>query len=218
MRTKTRIVIADDHPIFRQGLRQIIERDPTLTVVGEAEDGAAALSLIQTERPDLAILDVDMPTLDGFRVARALAASRLDVPLIFLTMHMDEGLFNEALDLNARGYVLKDTAISDLLQCVRAVLAGGNFISAQLTSLLLKRRNAGAGLLRQNPGLGDLTPTERRVLMLIADDKTNREIAEEMFISVRTVESHRANISQKLDLRGAHALLKFALAHKSELS
>ena len=218
MRTETRIVIADDHPIFRQGLRQIIERDPTLTVVGEAEDGAAALSLIQAERPDLAILDVDMPTLDGFRVARALAASHLEVPLIFLTMHMDEGLFNEALDLNARGYVLKDTAISDLLQCVRAVLAGGSFISTQLTSLLLKRRHAGAGLLRQNPGLGDLTPTERRVLKLIADDKTNRDIAEEMFISVRTVESHRANISQKLDLRGAHALLKFALAHKSELS
>ena len=218
MPTETRIIIADDHPIFRQGLRQIIERDPDFKVIAEAEDGAAALAMIQEQRPDLVILDIDMPKLDGFRVARSLAEGGLSVPLIFLTMHKDEGLFNEALDLNARGYVLKDTAISDLLTCVRAVLAGENFISPQLSTLLLKRRHQAVDLLAQKPGLSALTPTERRVLKLIAEDKTNKEIAEEMFISVRTVESHRANISQKLDLHGAHALLKFALTHKSELS
>jgi DNA-binding NarL/FixJ family response regulator len=213
-----RILIADDHPIFREGLRRLIESENGLEVVSEAGDGRTALREIEAFQPDVAILDVDMPEMDGFDVARAVKEKRLPVELVFITMYKDEEMFNEALDLGVKAYVLKDSAVTDLIGAVRAVLAGSNFISPALSSHLINRHGRANALERKKPGLKDLTPTERRILPLIADNKTSREIAEALFISVRTVENHRSNICQKLDLHGAHALLKFALEHKSELS
>jgi DNA-binding NarL/FixJ family response regulator len=212
------VIIADDHPVFRQGLRQVIEKDQGLKVVAEAEDGEAALEQMRAHQPEVAILDVDMPKLDGFAVVRAAQAERLPTVVVFLTMHKDEDLFNEALDLGAKGYVLKDSAITDIIGSIKAVKSGQNFISPQLSTYLLNRHGRAASLHQQKPSLKDLTPTERRILRLVAENKTSKEIAQELFISVRTVDNHRTNIGNKLELHGPHALLKFALDHKSELA
>src|SRR5262249_35820545 len=142
---------------------------------------------------------------------------KLQVEAIFLTMHKDEDLFNEAMNLGVKGYVLKDSAVTDIAAAVKAVVIGQSYISPSLSSYLISRGSRASSLAKQRPGLNVLTPTERRILRLIAENNTSREIAEELFISIRTVDNHRANISAKLELQGSHALLKFALEHKSEL-
>jgi len=218
MKPEIRIVIADDHPIFRRGLRSVIETDQKLKIVAEAEDGEAALEQIQTLQPEIAILDMEMPNRDGFEVMQEIQEKKLPVAIIFLTMHRDERLFNTALDRGAKGYVLKDSAVNDIIAGINAVAAGEHFISPQLSTYLLNRRSKRASLKEQKPGLDKLTPTERQVLRLIAANKTSREIADCLGISARTVEKHRANTSEKLELHGSHALLNFALDHKSELS
>ena len=213
-----RIVIADDHPIFRKGLRSTIETEPKLKIVAEAEDGEQALELIQTLKPDIAILDMEMPNKGGFEVIQEVREKKLLVAVIFLTMHKDERFFNAALDRGAKGYVLKESAVNDIIASIKAVACGQNFISPQLSTYLLNRRSKVASLKEQKPGLDNLTPTERQVLRLIAANKTSKQIADELFVAIRTVEKHRANISEKLELHGSHALLNFALDHKSELS
>jgi len=217
MKNEIKILIADDHPVFRKGLIQVVSADPALNVVAEAEDGERALELIERHAPQVALLDVDMPKLDGIAVAQAAGEKNLPVEIVFLTMHKDEDVFNEAMDAGAKGFVLKESAVTDIIRSIRAVAAGEHFISPQLSSYLLNRSRAAASLVRQKPNLQNLTQTERRVLKMIAESKTSREIADELFVSIRTVENHRANISAKLDLRGAHALLKFALANRSAL-
>lgn len=216
--SEIRIVIADDHPIFRKGLRGTIETDPTLKIIAEAEDGAEALELIQTLKPEIAILDMEMPHKDGFEVIQEIQEKKLPVLVIFLTMYKDERFFNAAMNRGAKGYVLKESAVNDIITGIKAVASGQHFISPLLSTYLLNRHQRTASLAVQKPGLSNLTPAEREVLRLIAANKTSKQIAGELFIAVRTVEKHRANISEKLELRGSHALLNFALEHKSELS
>ena len=218
MAAEIRIILADDHPIVRQGLRQTIESERGLKVVAEASDGLEALEQIKSQRPDVVILDIDMPRLDGFGVLRALREERASVEVVFLTIHREEDFFNEAVNLGAKGYVLKDSALADIVNCVKSVASGQPYVSPELTSLMLNRRRRSASLSRSKPELKDLSPAQRRVLKLIAEYKTSREIAQELFISHRTVETHRTNICNKLEIHGNHALMKFALAHKSELS
>lgn len=217
MKAEIRVLIVDDHPIFRRGLRQVIEMDPHLKVIGEAEDGETALERLQESPVDVAILDVDMPNKDGFEVAQAISEQRLPVEVIFLTMHKDERFFNAALNLGVKGYVLKDSAVTEIISGIKAVAAGQDYISPALSTYLLKRSRRAATLIEQKPSLENLTPTERRILKLIAAYKTSKEIADELRISTRTVEHHRANISEKLELKGSHALLKFAIEHESQL-
>jgi DNA-binding NarL/FixJ family response regulator len=218
MSHELRVVIADDHPIFRHGLRQLVEKDPQIKVVAEADNGETALELIAIHRPEVAVVDVNMPGKDGFEVQRGIQNQHLSTLVIFLTMHKDEMHFNEALNLGVKGYVLKESAATDITSCIKAVAAGQNYVSPELSTYLLNRGQRTAALLKDQPNLGELTATERRVLALLAGYKTNREIAAELFVSVRTIENHRANICSKLNLHGTHALMKFALKHKSELS
>jgi two-component system, NarL family, response regulator DegU len=213
-----RILIADDHPIFREGLKKVFSRDAQLQVVGEAEDGAGAIARLAELRPDVAVLDLDMPGKDGFAVMRAAREARLAVKVIILTTHDNEELFHRALDLGVAGYVLKDGAVTEIINAIRAVAAGRNHISPGLATYLLNRAGRAARLAERKPAINDLTPAERRVLKMIAYEKTSKEIAEALCVSVRTVEHHRSNICEKLDLHGFNALVKFALAHKSELS
>jgi DNA-binding NarL/FixJ family response regulator len=217
MANEISIIIADDHPIVRQGLRQTIEAVGGLKIVAEASEGRTALEQIEKLKPEVAILDIDMPELDGFGVARNVREQELPVHIIFLTIHREEEFLNEAINLGAKGYVLKDSALTDIVNCVKAVSMGQHYVSPTLTSHLLNRRERSTNLRQQQHGLKDLSPTELRVLKLIAEYKTSKEIAEELFISPRTVETHRTNICNKLELHGSHALMKFALAHKPEL-
>jgi DNA-binding NarL/FixJ family response regulator len=217
MNDKIKIVIADDHPIVRQGLRQMIEADRNLTVVGEASDGETALQMIETHQPNVAVLDIDMPGIGGFDVVRELERKKIAINIIFLTMHTEEKIFQTAMDLGIKGYVLKDSPPHDIVAGIKSVAAGRPFISPAMSALLLNRRRRTRKLEGERPELAALTPTERRILKLIAEDKTSREIGTELFVSHRTVHAHRANILQKLNLSGNLALVKFAITHKSSL-
>lgn len=218
MKNEIRVLIADDHPVFRQGLRQVLEGERDFEVTAEVGDGEQALEQIDQNPPHVVVLDIDMPKMDGFAAARIIRAKRIPVEIVFLTMHKDERLLNEAIDLGVKGFLLKDSAATEIIACVRAVAAGQDFISPLLSPYLLNRRRSAGRLAASKPELDDLTPAERRVLRLIGDNKTSKEIAAELFISVRTVENHRANIADKLNLHGSHTLLKFAIENKSALS
>lgn len=212
-----RILIADDHPVFRQGLRYTIEADKQLIVVAEAADGEQALARLQDTAVDVAMLDLTMPVKDGFAVARAVKDLRLNVPLVFLTMHKDEHYLQAALELGIKGYVLKDSAAMEIVNCLKAVAAGNEYVSPALSSYLIRRHTKAAAFASENPALEQLTPTERRILKLIAEGQTSREIAARMGIGIRTVEHHRNNITTKLELRGSHALVKFAIQNQAKL-
>ena len=209
------VLIADDHPIFRRGLHEVIAAEPRFRLVAQVEDGEAAWDAIHRHAPQVAVLDVDMPRKDGLAVTRAVKEARLAVAIVLLTMHRNERLFNTALDLGVEGYVLKDSAMTEIVSAINATAAGRRYITPLLTEFLLHRDRAG-GVAQGHPQLALLTEAERRVLALVAEYKTSREIATELFISVRTVDRHRADIVTKLDLHGAHALLQFALAHKDQ--
>lgn len=215
MNEEIKIFIADDHPLFRDGLKSLIERDAAMKIVGEAGDGASALEKLANTSADVAILDIDMPVKDGFEVAAALRESNLPTRAIFLTMHKDEHFLNKALDLDVKGYLIKESAATDIINCIRIVAAGGVFISPMISGLLLKRVRRAEKTKDSAALLEDLTATERRILKLIAEYKTSREIGDALFVSFRTVENHRANIARKLDLKGAHAVIKFALENKT---
>lgn len=217
MTAPIRLLIADDHPLLRAGLRQAIMTDPYLEIIAEAADGATALELLTAHQPDVAVLDIEMPRLTGFALLREMRAQRLSTAVVFLTMYRDEEMFNEALDLGALGYVLKDSAMTDITGAIRAAANGQPFISPAISAYLFNRASRAHTFAEQVPGLYTLTQTERRILKLIAENKTSKEIAAELFISYRTVENHRANICQKLELKGSHSLLKFAFEHKAEL-
>jgi DNA-binding NarL/FixJ family response regulator len=211
------VLIADDHPIFRRGLRQVIEAEPRLKVVAEADDGATALEQIRRLRPTVAVLDIHMPNMSGFDLARAVREEGLEVEVIFLTMHKAEDMFNAAMDLGVKGYVLKESAITDLVASIKAVASREAYISPLLSSFLLNRSARVAASNQTSKNMDALTPTERRVLRMLSDYKTSKEIADELFIHPRTVNNHRANICAKLGLHGSHALMKFAVEHKSEI-
>jgi DNA-binding NarL/FixJ family response regulator len=212
---QTTIVIADDHPIVRKGLRDVIEAQADLKVVAEADDGEAAVALIAKLRPRIAVLDLHMPKMDGFRVQEELRKRNVPVETIFLTMHNGADLLHKAMDLGGKGYILKESALVEIVNGIRSVAAGHHFVSPSMTAALLDRRAQAQRLERDI--LSDLTPSERRILSMIAAGKETKGIAAELHIHHRTVETHRANICQKLRLNGANSLLRFALEHRSEL-
>jgi len=217
MAQRTTVLIVDDHPLFRSGLRQVIAEDSRFELIGETGDGEAALQLIREKKPDVAVLDVNLPGLSGLEIARKLKDKRLPTRVIMLTMHKDEETCNRALDIGAKGFVLKENAVEEILKAIAAVAGGEHYLSSTISGYLVRRRNRAETLAAKKPGLDDLTKAERRILKLIAEKKTSRQIGAELFISPRTVEAHRANISAKLELRGSHSLLQFALENRSAI-
>ncbi len=217
MNSSIRLLIADDHPLFRQGLRKTLEAEPGFQIVQEAGDGPSALRGIRASSPDICILDIQMPGLDGLEVVRQMQAQHLRAEVVLLTMYKEEDLLNTALDLGVKGYVLKESAITDIVDSVRSVVRGQRYLSPTLSDFLVSRRVAAEALQSAKPGLRRLTPAECRILRLIAQDKTSKEIADELGLSPRTIENHRSNICEKLNVHGIHSLVKFAYENKSRL-
>jgi DNA-binding NarL/FixJ family response regulator len=213
MTSEITILIADDHPIFQRGLQQIIETDNKLKIVASVNNGEDALHNLRSLNPHVAVLDVDMPGRDGFSVLKAVKEEKLPTEVILLTMHKEERFFNLALNAGVKGYVVKDSAVGEITHAIHAVAKGENFISPVLSTLLMKRIS---GTAKQTP-VESLTASEHRVLKLVSEAKNNKQIADELFISIRTVENHRANICAKLGLEGKNALLTYALTNKSKI-
>ena len=218
MDEEIRVLIADDHPLMRRGLRLSVEEDPGLKVVAEASDGEAALSLIKQHQPHVALLDIEMPKLDGLGVAREMVKTGLKTEIIFLTLHSSQDLFRSAMDLGCKGYILKDSAVQEVVAGIHAVASGRPYISSAITADLLQNRNQ-ADPKSSSALTSNLTPTELRIMRLIASGKTSKEIGADLSIHYRTVENHRTNICRKLELdgEGANALLRFALQNKNIL-
>jgi DNA-binding NarL/FixJ family response regulator len=216
-RDKISVLIVDDHPLFRQGLRQVIVGDPRFQVAGEADEAASAIKLIDQAKPAVVVLDVNLPGMSGLEMASVLKAKKSKAALVVLTMLKDEQVFNQAMNAGVKGFVLKENAAGEILNCIASVATGEPYVSPSLSGFLLKRRSRAETLAARTPSLADLTTAERRILKAIAQKKTSKEIASELFVSPRTVESHRANIATKLSLKGANSLLQFALEHRDAL-
>ncbi len=216
MEAPSTIIIADDHPIVREGLVRTIERDKSFTLVGQAGDGAEAMRLIEELHPDIALLDLTMPLMDGLEIARRVQRQGLLTELVILTMHNDPEHLNGALDLGVRGYLVKESVSLDLLACLKAVMMGQYYVSPVLSHLLLERRKQVIRSSENLPLRERLTPAELSVLRLVAENKTNKEIAKSLFVSIRTVENHRARMCQKLGVKGHNQLLLFAREHRGQ--
>jgi two-component system response regulator DegU len=217
MRKPITVLVADDHPLFRKGLIDVLRAEPELKVVQEAGDGASALRLLKELRPDVMVLDIEMPQGGGMEVAREMQRLNLPAQIIFITAYKDPETFDEAMNLGVKGYVLKESAVTDIVAGIKTVAAGNRYISPSLSGLLFDRSRAAQTLREKVPGLDALTAGERRILKLVSQDRTSKEIAADLGLSARTVENHRANIAGKLGLSGSHSLLKFAYDNKSKL-
>jgi DNA-binding NarL/FixJ family response regulator len=213
-RAAVRVLLVDDHSLYRQGLRMALSGQEGLDVVGEAANGAEAMSLFGTLAPDMVVLDIHLPDTTGLDLARVMLQHRRDVRLAILTMLRDEEVFNVALGLGVLGYVLKECAADEIIDCIRAVMRNEPYVSAQLSGYLLRRRALTEAGPATDNALDRLTTAERRVLRLLAQSMTTKEIALELAVSPRTIEAHRANIGGKLGLKGSHSLLRYAISNR----
>ena len=208
-RVPLRILLADDHATVRHGLRLIIESEPDMTVVGEASDGNEVVRQVRELRPDVIVMDISMPGMNGLAATRALKKMKPDAVIVTLTRHADDAYLQELLRAGASGYVLKRSAPTELLHAIRRTAAGGQYLDSTLTSRLT------AGLLGGERGAKKpatpLTDREAAVLRLIASGYSNKEIAARLGLSVKTIEAHKANAMRKLDLTGRIDIVKYAV-------
>ncbi|MBI5215380.1 MAG: response regulator transcription factor [Ignavibacteriae bacterium] len=211
------ILLADDHPVYRKGLRDIINEEPAMNVVGETGEGDRVIPLVRERHPDILFLDLSLPGMDGMEIAEQISLNKLPVKVIILTMHNEEGTFNKALDFGVYGYMLKDCAPNYIIDAIKKVHRGEQFICPHISEYLLRRHATAKKILKQTPSLTDLTETERKILKLISLEKTSQQIADMLFISIRTVDTHRSHICEKLNIHGCNALLKFAIENRSSL-
>ncbi len=204
----TTIVLADDHPIVREGLRNVLEREPDLSVVGEANDGTGALQLVESLRPTLLILDIRMPGKSGLEVAREIARSSPETRVLILSMYAGEGYVMEALASGVAGYILKETDTGNLVPAIRQIMNGARYLSPSVNDRVIE-----AYIQKTRGGTVDpvdtLTVRERQVLRLLTEGYSNAQIAERLSISVRTAEHHRANLMRKLKFKSSFEIVAF---------
>lgn len=216
MKNSVNILIADDHPIFRRGLKDLIEESNSDYIIYEAEDGQKAVDVVKKYNSGVAILDLDMPHLNGLQAAEECLKINNSIKIIILTMYKDEHLFNQSIDIGILGYVLKENAVNEILNAINSVISGQPYISPAISSFVINRsRNVENK--NSESGSSRLTETERNILKLISESKTSREIAEELFVSIKTIEKHRFNICSKLNIHGTHALIKYAFENRDKL-
>ncbi len=208
---KIRIMLADDHKLMRSGLRVLLEQQGDLSVVGEVSDGREAVALADSLKPEVLVMDIGMPNLNGIEAAAQITHTHPEIAIVMLSMHSDESYVLRALKAGAKGYLLKDSAETDLLRAVHAVAEGKSFFSPAVSKVLLddyvrKLKRSGT----EDP-YDLLTPREREVLQLVAEGKSNKDVAQILNLSVYTVETHRSNIMEKLNLRGVPELILYAV-------
>ncbi len=206
-----RILLADDHTVIRTGLRLVLEQEQGFIVVGEAADGRQAVGLAASLNPDVVVLDIGMPNLNGIEAARQIHAQSETIAIVILSMHSDEGYILRALRAGAKGYLLKDSAETDLIRAVRAVREGKSFFSPAVGKVLLEDYMRKLERTGAEDSYELLSPREREVLQLVAEGKSNKEVAEVLHVSPYTVETHRARIMEKLNLKGLPELILFAV-------
>jgi two-component system response regulator NreC len=206
-----RIVLADDHTIIRSGLRLLLEQQPDFKVVAEAADGRQAAQLVAKHRPDVVILDIGMPQLNGIEATRQIVAQESHPNVVILSMHSDESYVLRALKAGARAYILKNAAEADLIRAVQAVSEGKSFFSPVISKMLLEDYVRQVRDKEVEDSYDLLTPREREILQLIAESKTNKEIATILGLSPHTVETHRGNILEKLNLHSVPELILYAV-------
>ena len=206
-----RIVLADDHQLFRRGLRVLLEQQPDLTVVAEAKDGREAVAAVESLKPHVLVMDIGMQNLNGIEAARQLTERQGGVAIVILSMHSDESYVLRALKAGAKAYLLKDSAEADLIRAIHAVADGKSFFSPAVSKVLLddymrKLQRSGA-----EDAYDLLTPREREILQLVVEGNSNKEVANMLNLSVYTVETHRSNIMEKLNLKGVPELILYAV-------
>jgi two-component system, NarL family, response regulator NreC len=208
---KIRILLADDHTLIRGGLRLLVEQQPDLVVVGEAEDGRQAVALAASLKPDVAVLDIGMPSLNGIEAAKQISEGESRAAVVILSMHADETYILRALKAGARGYLLKDSTESDLARAIRVVAEGKSFFSPAVSKVLLEDYVRKLQRTGGEDSYDLLTPREREILQLVAEGKSNKEVANLLHLSVYTVETHRANFMEKLKLKSVPELILYAV-------
>ena len=211
------MLIADDHPLIRRGLRDVIGENSRFKIVGEASDGQEALRLLASLKPQIVIVDIDMPRCNGLETLREIRQLPFPVKVVILTMYKEEDMFNTAMDLGAKAYVLKENAANEIVSALEKVDGGEAFVSTLMLEAGQRRSERVRELLLSKPQIESLTPAERRILKLIGEDYTSKEIADRLKLSVRTVDNHRQHICNKLKLHGTHSLLKFAFDNSAYL-
>ena len=204
----TRVMIVDDHAIVRAGLRALLFEETAFDLVGEAAGGYEALELVEKTKPDVLILDLSMPDLDGISVTRKIKPNFPDLKILILTLHEDEALLKEAIKAGAAGYILKRAAEAELISAIRTILRGDLYVDPSMVRGLLEESRQVQ--VKQSDPTETLTPRETEILRLIVEGYTNRQIGQELNISIRTVEGHRANISDKLGLHSRVELVRYA--------
>jgi two-component system response regulator NreC len=208
---KLRILLADDHTVMRTGLRVLLERQPNLEVVGEAENGRDSIQLAASLRPDVVVMDVGMPVLNGIEATKTIVTEDLNIAVVILSMHADESYVMRALKAGARGYLLKDSAPADLLGAIQAVTQNKSFFSPKVSRILAEDY---VRVLKQKGAVDSydlLTSREREILQLLAEGKANKEVAAALNISPYTVETHRSHILEKLNLHNPAELILYAV-------
>jgi two-component system, NarL family, response regulator DegU len=216
MLTKYTAIIADDHPIFRTGVKEIVNSIGNIELLGESSTGIDAYQLILATMPNIAILDLEMPTLTGLDVCKKVLSEKNNTKFIILTMHKEKHYFRQAMECGVMGYLLKDYAQTDLVDCINSVMENKKYVSPKIQDYLIEYDSAGEQSEESIAINKLLTPTEKVILKLIADGNTSQQIGKLLFISPFTVDNHRSNISKKLNLEGKNSLMKFVLQHKGE--
>ena len=211
--SKIKLVLADDHAVVRSGLRMLLQAQPDMEIVGEAESGTQALAQVRQLKPDVILMDIQMPGMNGIEATRQIKAVGGDTAVLALTMHEDDQYFFEMLQAGASGYLPKRAAPDELVRAIRTVSRGEVFLYPSLATRLVQSYLGGEGGGDAVTLVSDLTPREQEVLVLIAEGLTNPEIADKLVISVKTVDRHRENIMRKLNLHSRIELVKYALRH-----